>query len=275
MVSPFCEFQVQGAPKLPSLEVEEAKPKAGRVDFCLHDFCVEFLLCFCCVSLFPPFVEAMSSLLGAYSDSEDEEEEQMKVGRLSTAAAAVVATAGANKARAEAGIKQWGDSQHHAENSQDPTFLKIGDCFFLCYELLFLLDICGFERSLICCCISRFWPQALKPQAPKAAQTKTSQELRPGGLLLELWQQLQVPQGPNMGFLVDQQISGFLWVSPISTVRNWEASSSCGHTTSSARGHWCGTSTGSTGTFSGIQGCGGATWWGANWGETGWPNGKP
>ena len=65
-------------------------------------------LSFCCVSsvsLFP-FVEAMSSLLGAYSDSEDEEEEQMKVGRLSTAAAAVVATAGANKARAEAGIRQ-------------------------------------------------------------------------------------------------------------------------------------------------------------------------
>ena len=29
MFPPFCEFQVQGAPKLPSLEVEEAKPKAG------------------------------------------------------------------------------------------------------------------------------------------------------------------------------------------------------------------------------------------------------
>jgi len=86
------EPKVQGAPKLPSLEVGDAKPKA------------------------------MSSLLGAYSDSEDEEEEQMKVGRLSTAAAAVVATAGANKARAE----------------------------------------------------------VLKPQAPKASQAKTSQELRPG-----------------------------------------------------------------------------------------------
>lgn len=46
--------------------------------------------------------KAISSLLGAYSDSEDEEEEQMKPGRLSTAAAAVVAAAGANKARAEA-----------------------------------------------------------------------------------------------------------------------------------------------------------------------------
>ena len=64
-------------------------------------------------------------------------------------------------------------------------------------------------------------------------------------------------------------ISGFLWVSPISTVRKWEACSSCGHTTSSARGHWCGTSTGSTGTFSGIQGCGSETWWGANWGKRG------
>ncbi len=62
------------------------------------------------------------------------------------------------------------------------------------------------------CCLSRFWPQVLKPQAPKASQAKTSQELRPGGLFLELFLSLDhqnfLPK-KNMGE-VDLDI-GFLW----------------------------------------------------------------